>query len=210
MNTINSTATNKLELIDFIVKKKVSSKNFSKLIDLSFDKDEEVRFRSLEALSSYPNPNVVERMLDALNDTDSLVRTTAIESLSNIKLALSEEILLKYLDDESETVRIATYRSLTSFNTKNVENIISGKLSILKGVERVSALSTLCNMNINIYIHDLIKLLKSESYLVRCATSNALSYFIDSDYSNEILNALRDAYKVEQSEAVKESIAEII
>ena len=85
-NNINLDSTDeKLDFIESIIE--LSGEN-DKIVDtlilLSKDKDEEVRYRTAEALGNYNTERVEKVLLEMLSDTNELVRVFACESLSYI------------------------------------------------------------------------------------------------------------------------------
>ncbi len=89
------------------------SQNINRLLELSYDNDEEVRYEAIEAFKKFdPSEAILFRVREGVNDENELVRTMCIELLGDWEDADSIEKLYLALDDESEMVRSGAITSL--------------------------------------------------------------------------------------------------
>ena len=188
-----------------------SSKNISRLLELSHDVDEEVRYRAFEAFEYFmPTDEILSRVRDGLEDEDELVRSTCIELLGDWKDANSTESLYLALSDESEIVRSAAITSLGQIARKDTIWILKQKFSDWHGIERASAAMALYSLGETDYLDELLSLFDDEDYRTRCTVANLISGFIADKDKARVTAKMKQALLKEETEAASSSLKDAI
>ena len=188
-----------------------SSNNISRLLVLSHDSDEEVRYRALEAFEYFqPTDTILSRVRNGLGDEDELVRSTCAELLGDWKDSNSTEKLYLALSDESEIVRSAAITSLGKIARKDSIWILKERLSNMHGIERASAAMALYSLGEQDYLDELLSLFGDEDYRTRCAAANLISGFITDKDKARAVAKMKQALLKEETNAASSSLKEAI
>jgi HEAT repeat protein len=147
------------------------------IVKLLKDKSELVRISAAEILGEIENTATLDELEAALNDKSSLVRSYAAEAIGSIGQPESVKILQKYLSDEDDE---------------------RAKVGLYVGLYKLDKKDFLAN---------LINLLGSENYRIRCAVANSLSILnLSSEETLQVINDLRRALDKEETVAARSSI----
>jgi len=185
--------------------------NLDRLIELTYDTDEEVRYRAFEAFEHFtPTDAIINRVRNGLEDEDELVRSTCIELLGDWKDGNSTENLYLALSDESEIVRSATITSLGQISRKDTIWVLKQKLSNLRGIERASAAMALYSLGETNYLDELLSLFDDKDYRTRCATANLISRFIADKDKAKVITKMKQALLKEKTAATTSSLKDAI
>ena len=113
--------------------------NALKLLELTHDFDEEVRFRAVEAFQNVlPSDAVLRRIRECLEDGDELVRATSIELLGDWRDSESTEVLYAALNDKSELVRAAASISIGKIGRKDSSRLLEHQFKVSGNTEKAS------------------------------------------------------------------------
>lgn len=201
---------NKLSEIEDLAKSP-SMKNVSRLLELSYDTDEEVRFRSIEAFVGYtPTSTMLERIRKGVFDSDELVRTTCIELIGDWQDCDSLELLYSALSDDIEIVRSAAITSLGQLGQQDTVRILEEKFSKLEGTEKASAVMALYSLGKQEYFDELLALFDDNNYITRCAAANLICRFVRNEDKGKAIRKMRNALLQEETKAASSSIANAI
>ncbi len=96
------------------------------------DKDELVRARAVEALSSLGNDHAIDGLIKAVEDRDPWVRKAAILELGNLKVTRSVPVLLKSLEDENYYIVSASAHSLAITGDRKIIEHLRERLKTIK------------------------------------------------------------------------------
>jgi HEAT repeat protein len=188
-----------------------SIKNINRLLVLSRDSDEEVRYRALEAFEYFqPTDSIRDRVQEGLGDEDELVRSTCAELLGDWKDRTSTEALYLALSDESEIVRSAAITSLGKISRKDTSWILKDRFPNMSGVERASAAMALYSLGETDYLDELLSLFDDEDYRTRCAAANLISGFIADKDKPRATARMKQALLKEETNAASSSLKEAI
>jgi len=188
-----------------------SSNNIQRLLGLTNDIDEEVRFRAFEAFEHFtPTAAILKKVRQGLKDDDELVRSTCIELIGDWKDKDSTEELYLALSDQSEIVRSAAITSLSQIARKDSIWILKQKFNEWRGVERASAAMALYLLGQADYLDELLSLFDDKDYLTRCATANLVNGFISHKDKNKAITKMKQALLKEDTKAVSSSLREAI
>lgn len=185
--------------------------NISRLLELSYDNDDEVRYRAIEAFEYFrPTDEIINRARQGLGDEDELVRSTCIELLGDWQDSDSTENLYLALSDQSEIVRSATITSLGKIARKDTIWILKEKFPNWRGVEKASAAMALYTLGESNYLEELLSLLDDDDYRTRCATANLISGFISEKDKAKAIIKMKQALLKENTQAATSSFKEAI
>ncbi|MEQ8168049.1 MAG: HEAT repeat domain-containing protein [Candidatus Eremiobacterota bacterium] len=96
------------------------------------DKDELVRARAVEALSSLGNDHAIDGLIKAVEDRDPWVRKAAILELGNLKVTRAVPVLLKSLEDENYYIVSASAHSLAITGDRKIIEPLRERLKTIK------------------------------------------------------------------------------
>lgn len=179
------------------------------LLDKLTDSNYEVRMRAAESLGILlKGGNSPRPLVKLLQDTDELVRITAAEVLGVIGDQRALPKLRKAIHDPSPLVRGYVAEAIGKLgderDTVRLEKELKKETSETAKVGIYQALYTLGRPQ---FLQDLLSLLQSKNYKVRCATANTLSAIhINKSETPVILNVLRKALRQEPTVAARSSI----
>lgn len=188
-----------------------NANNIKRLLELSQDTDEEVRFRAIEAFESFTKtPLLLDRVRAGLSDDDELVRSTCAELIGVWQDSNSIETLFQLVSDEDELVRSAAITSLGKMARKDAVWFLEGKYKELQSLERLSASIALYTLGREEYLKEAISFLGNGDYRVRCAAANLLADFTDEDDISLVVTSLKEALLKEDTKAAASSISSAI
>jgi HEAT repeat protein len=189
-----------------------SSQNIDRLLELSHDSDNEVRYRSIETFENFDEPTeaILSRVREGLNDENEIVRTTSIELLGDWEDVDSIEMLYSALDDESDIVRGAALTSLGQMGRKDIIEVVEEKYPGFEGIEKVSAAIALYSLGEKRYLDDLLSFLDDDYYLIRCRTANSLCRFVDEQDKAKVIEKMEFALAIEKTVAAASSLSNAI
>lgn len=178
------------------------------LVSKLFDRSTEVRMRAAESLgilmSGQRSPDA---LLQKLRDSNELVRVQAAESLGAIgdRRALSE--LWRAIHDRSPLVRSYVAAAIASLGSKKDVAKLEETVRVERSdTSKVGFYHALYRLGKHKVLSDLLKLLESKDYRVRCATANTLSEVADRSNSRIIVRALHGVLRKEPTGAARTSI----
>lgn len=190
------------------LKLNTSENNLQRVMELTFDPDDEVRFRSIEALEEFGvNNEILSRVQSGLNDDDELVRTVCAELIGDWKSLESISILAKSLGDPSEIVRSAVIISLGQIGDRSSIPALVGIYPNTEGLEKVSLDTALYLLGNKHYLENLANELSNSQYRVRCATANLLSRFVKEEDEPYAIKVLEKASLKEEIRSASMSIS---
>ena len=188
-----------------------SNNNISRLVELTYDSDEEVRYRAFEAFEYFiPTSAILDRVRNGLEDKDELVRSTCIELLGDWKDSNSTESLYLALSDESDIVRSAAITSLGRIARKDTIWILKQKFLNWHGIEKASAAMALYTLGEQGYLDELLSLLEDPDYRTRCVVANLINGFITNKDKAKVIVKMKQALLKEETEAVSSSLQSAI
>ena len=181
----------------------------ARLIQLSHDEDEEVRFRAIEGLGTLPvTVDSRKTIARALTDSDSLVRAAAAEILGNWDPKRAEHLLVEAIEDSDELVRTAAIVSLGSIGSKQSIWLLERKYrnQSCGSLERLSFAIALYTLGKSAYLASALSFLNDESYQVRSAAANLLREFTSTKDIPRVLGKLRSSISAESTDAARSSM----
>lgn len=188
-----------------------SSQNINRLLELSHDSDEEVRYESIEAFENFdPTEAILSRVREGINDEDELVRRMSIELLGDWEDVDSIEKLYLAMGDESEMVRSGAITSLGQMGRKDIIKILEEKYPNFQGSEKVSASMALYSLGKKKYLYDLLLLLNDDHYRIRCSVANLICRFVDDNDKAKVIEKMELALAKEKTEAAASSLSNAI
>lgn len=178
-----------------------------RLIELSYDKDEEVRFRAIEAFYLLPlSKKILERVRESLDDSDEMVRITGIELLGEWRDVASKERLYDFLIDKDPLIFSAAIISLAQLGGEEVVQKLKEKTVTDFGLEGLSVSIGLYILGEELYLNRVLSFLEDENYQVRCAAANLVSQFAKTKDIKIITTRLKSALKKESTKAASSSM----
>jgi HEAT repeat protein len=180
-----------------------------KLIDRLADSNSEVRMRAVESLgmllSGGTSPSA---LIKRLQDTDRLVKVTAAEALGAVGDQKALPALRKALRDPSPLVRSYVSESIGRLGGKR--EIVGLETALEKEKSETAKIGFYYGLYLlgqHAMLQELLKLLQSTNYRVRCATANTLSQILGDESERElILRSLRKALRHEPTVAARSSM----
>jgi len=205
----------KLEEIKFIISNNEIEK-VERLLELSNDNDEEVRFRAIGALYPFSDKKgVFDRVRDAIKDSDSLVRVESIGLLGDWQDVSSVLQIIESLSDDDWLVRASAAISLGKIGDKKAISAIEAKLeSVSYDEELLRYYIALSCLGKNQYLRKVLDQLSNPYYRVRCAVANllleCLEYLDSENFVEDFKKALEKALEKEETKAARSSIVNAI
>lgn len=183
------------------------------LIDALSARSPVVRKAAAESLAQYESEQGVQALALALNDPNELVRIAAAESLGVIGDQKAVPSLLQALSDRSALCRGWIVNALGDIKQRRSD--VLPALRAMLNVERNSFVKLNIWRALYIFGHDdalpeVISFLKSKSYRIRCATSNALAEIVDQTNCEIIEKSLRKALSKEKTIASRGSMERVL
>lgn len=189
----------------------ITDNSLKRLLELSNDEDEEVRFRSIEALANFNVTEVmINRVRQGLADVDELVRIECVELIGDWEDSESIELIYKCLGDSSELVRSAAITCLGQIGKEDTTAVLITKFQDLTGLERLSCAIALYTLGQEKYLDIALSFLFDQDYRVRCATANLVSNYSEDENKWYIISKLNEALQKEDTKAAASSISKAI
>lgn len=184
-----------------------------RLLDLSLDRDAEIRLRSLEALYPFSDTQeVVERVKHAISDPDELVRAAALELLGDWVETSSVQTIITCLNDEEWLVRAYAAIALGMIGDPKAIAALEKQVNCTNEDEELSRYyMALWCLGKTQYKMKFLKYLAHPYYRVRCAVANLLlecQHQIEID--DEIIKHLKEALEKEPTTAARSSLQEVL
>jgi HEAT repeat protein len=179
------------------------------LIDRLADSNSEVRMRAAESLgmlmSGGSSPSA---LIKRLQDSDRLVRIAVAETLGAIGDQKALPALRQALRDASPLVRSYVSESIGRLGGKrDIAGLETALEKETSETAKVGFYYGLYLLGQHAMLQELLKLLQSTDYRVRCATANTLSQIPGDESEREvILRSLRKALRQEPTVAARSSI----
>ena len=183
--------------------------SITRLMELSEDIDEEVRFRAIEGLGFLPvTAESRAAITKALTDSDSLVRAAAVEILGNWSPEHAEHLLVEAIGDTDELVRASAIISLGSAGSKQSIWLLEQKYRTqsCSSAEQLSCVVALYSLGRSRYLTNTLTFLDHECYQIRSAAANLLREFTSAKDIPRVLDKLRSSVSVESTEAARSSM----
>lgn len=195
------------QILEFLISDNqiIPFKNIKPLID---DENTFVREKVLELLPLYGNDIAVKHCMKALTDPDELVRITASEVLLHTQLDYDSITLLIDLFTATDEPLITRNIAEVLGMTKDPRSIDPLKDKLKKHPDDQMKLGIyigLVHMGFKAYFKNILSLLHSEDYQVRCAVANSMDSTIGE--TSEILKKLNKRLEIEPTIAVKSSLS---
>lgn len=186
------------------IRSKISREILKALI---YDKNTFVIIRALESLEKVGFKKDFEVIVPLLKNKDELVRISAVEVVSTLGEKKAVKYLIDMLKDKSSIVRSYAASSIGLDGNKEHIRILENKLASERSTyARIGLFFGLHHLGKHDVLENIIRLLKSRQYRVRCAVANNLCWIVDDWNKDLILNSLKSALKVEQTVAAKSSL----
>lgn len=184
------------------------------IVSASQDKSSFVRRQVAESLCSYSNRTARDTLIEILlNDPEPVVRAEAADSLSCFKLSESELCALLITLTTDPNIMVRSYAALALGASANpwVLPYIRRQLKRIKSEDiRVSLMSSAIELGDADLIHALLTHLDSDSYQIRCAVVNIISFLMTKlnplILKEVILPKFEERLKVETTVAVRASL----
>jgi HEAT repeat protein len=187
----------------------IGERGIPHLVDKLADSDSEVRIAAVEGLGDLLRDKGSSRLLiKGLNDRNELVRVTVAEALETIGDRQALPALRKALRDRSPLVRSYVAAAIGSLgDTRDVSRLRRSAQSDKSETARVGIYHGLYLLGQHDILSELLPLLQSRWYKVRCATANTLSEMLGDGSERElIVRRLRRALNKEPTIAARSSI----
>lgn len=179
------------------------------LLDRLADSNSEVRMRAAEGLGVLLRGETSPRSLvKLLQDTDELVRIAATEALEAIGDRQALSALRKAIHDPSPLVRSYIAEAIGKLGSaRDIGKLVKELKKETSETAKVGFYQALYLLGQHNVLQDLLMLLQSSDYRVRCATANTLSViYADESDASLVLRALRKALRQEPTVAARSSI----
>lgn len=181
--------------------------NIARLLMLTHDKDEEVRYRAVEAFEEFfPTTPIIDRVKQCLRDEDDLVRTISIELIGDWRQSDSIDDLYSLLNDPSEIVRFAAVISIGQIGREDSISLLENRISNAEASEKACIGMSLYNLGKTEYLNGVLDQLNNDNYLTRCLVANLVSQFIHDRDVEKALPKLKSALLKESTKAAASSI----
>ena len=185
------------------------------------DRQIDVRLAAVEALSKQSSDASVAVLLVALGDPNELVRLQAIEALAESEMPVRLEPLAQCLSDKSPLVRSWTAVAMAEILLKMQHLSASGRIEAHQSLRdamaterskraKVGFFAALIMLGEKEHIHQLLGLLDSHSYHIRCAVAESLAQLDLGAEREEVKRQLEAHRRLETKRAVIDSIERTI
>lgn len=171
------------------------------------DRDYNVRIASIQSLLKVGNRSLLPKVIPLLRDKDELVRCAATEYVAEFGGLEGQKHLHRRLNDPNEVVRSLTGALLGRIGARKSVRHLERRLSIEKrNLAKVGLLEGLFMLGQSSRLEEMLHLLRTRSYRVRCSVANGLPALANRENKKQILAALVRAAKVEKTVAANSSI----
>ena len=179
------------------------------VVSMLDDSSDEVRMLAIESIAKLDDgKRYVKQIAKYLQDKNELVRVAAAEFLGEFGKPNVLDDLEMALNDESALVRSYVTASIGSIGQKKSVSVPEKfLLSERDEVARVGFYVGLHKLKQKEYLHQLMELIESEDYRVRCAAANSLSSLkLASTEISLVVKILKSALGKEKTVAARSSI----
>ena len=186
-----------------------NKKGASHLLSKLKDSNGEVRMRAAESLGTLlEDGNSPRPLIKLLQDTDELVKIAAAEALGRIGDRKALPALRKAINDPSPLVRSYVAEAVGKLGSgRDVERLEKLSEKETSGAAKVGLYQALYMLGRRAVLNNLVELLQSDDYKVRCATANTLCILgADGSDASLILRSMRKALRKEQTVAARSSL----
>lgn len=181
------------------------------LVRLLSDKESLVRSAALISLRRIGNKKYSFMVLPLLNDRDEVVRVDAVECVAWLGGKKALKYLINHLNDKSGLVRRYIGGSIGDLGDKtHIKYLETRLINERSGLAKVGLLEGLYLLGQKDRILELIRLLKSKNYRVRCATASTLTSMANRKNKNLIIDALLKALENETTIGGKERLEDAL
>lgn len=171
------------------------------------DKEPIVRSEAVKSLMKIGDKKYFSKVLPLLNDKDEVVRVDAVECVASLGGEKALKYLTKQLDDRSELVRRYVGGWIGEIGDKIFVAYLERKLKDERSnLAKVGLLEGLYLLGQEERLSELIHLLKSRRYMVRCALAHTLASLVNKKNKEAIRESLINALKAETTVAAKSSM----
>jgi HEAT repeat protein len=172
------------------------------------NRDYSVRKDALKIVEETGNIEYFTEVIRLLNDKNEIIRADAVQTLFFLSKEKSLKYLIEKLDDKHRFVRSAAATFIGEVGDKSaikdLENALCRERS---NTAKVGILEGLYLLGQRKRLHELLLLLKSKKYQVRCAVVETVKYLILEDADRKyVITKFETALKNEPTIAVQSSI----
>ncbi|WP_211654934.1 HEAT repeat domain-containing protein [Planococcus alpniumensis] len=172
----------------------ISEKIKNTLLPLIANPDEEIRFKTLEALWGYTGDAVLNAVVNRLKDDDELVRISAVEALGEMRDNGGKQHLIDALTDVEEIVRREAAEGLGKLGDASAVPVLEAFLqNETSNTAKVGFYVGLYLLGAEFRLISLLNLLKDPSYQVRCSVANCVLDLVDKENEKLIIKTLNAA-----------------
>ncbi len=189
--------------------------SFLKLIMFSKDKESMIRLQVAELLADYPEELRAQKVLLSLtNDKHHLVRTEACDSLGSFpKEEVATQLKIKSENDKHYLVRGYAILSLVD-NALELKKLSEDTVSFLEqklAFEKKLFVKLCCYQGLymlghKVYLENIVRLIKSRSYNLRCSVINSFLDIVDKQNVAQLKCIVNQQYKIEDTRLIKSYI----
>jgi HEAT repeat protein len=184
-----------------------------RLLELSHDKNSEVRYRAVERLSEAPVNFAKDRASSAAFDKDELVRIAAVEIIGNLKDRSLKDLLIAKLNDRKHLVRCYASLALAEIGDKSAVPYILKLLKKSSEREKAYYYFSLILLGEKNFFHSFLDILSSKDYLAQCSAVNFLPDLV-SEMDEELkvlsVNTLSNQLALNPSKAVESAVQDCL
>ncbi|QUI21238.1 HEAT repeat domain-containing protein [Vallitalea pronyensis] len=181
------------------------------LLNLTKNADSEIRYYAIEALGHFGGHDIEQIIIKRLRDSDELVRIVAIQTLGDIQALEAIDYLKETIIDRSELVRGIGAEILGKLGDEGLIPVLEKGLHMEKKDTAIMGFYIgLYWLQQKKYLDSILNMLKNNSYRIRCAAANSLLELADNQNAEKIMLHLREALLIEETNAVRSSILNIL
>ena len=178
----------------------------SRAVQLSRDRDDEVRYRSIECLENLGLRSALNAARSGLDDSDELVRIACLELLGELEDKISLARIARLIHDPEPLVRGAAAIAIAQMRGGRLSKHLRKRLLIEKGETRVAFYAALYLLGDEVYLKKLLNALRMANYRARCFAANLLVECATDKTRPMILGKLARALEKEKTVAAASSI----
>jgi len=175
------------------------------------DKAALVRSEAIKALMKINNDRYLSELVPLLDDKDEVVRVDAIECVALLGGKSASKYLIRLISDRSELVRAYAGTVLGEIGGKSYAKTMEKRLEQERGgLAKLGLLEGLFLLGQKERLSEILKLINSKRYHVRCSVANTLPSLVNKDNKKIIAESLINAFKREATVAAKSSIRDAL
>jgi len=193
--------------------KKTILKNDKILLDQEIvkklhNRDYSVRKDTLKLIEETGNIEYFGEVVKLLDDKNEIIRADAVQVLFYLSKERSLTYLIEKLDDKHRFVRSAAATFIGEASDKSAINDLENALDRERSnTAKVGILEGLYLLGQKERLYELLLLLKSKKYQVRCAVANTVKYLeMENEDKKLVIDTLRKAFDIEPTIAAKSYI----